>query len=338
MKKNLTLLLLCATGTLHADPGASLRETAAAKSAETPVVQGAGPWLYLPAELTHVAAGKFWGEEAAGVSKATKPENADPLPAILDFKRQLDEAGIELILVPVPAKTFVYPEPLMGEEPGESAPERMDVFHQKFFDELRKNEVVVLDLLPDLLAQRGKEQMFCKTDSHWSGMATVLAAEKIAGLLKDREWLKPAQTLEPKAAVQELEIRGDLARMQSEASPASERIKLRFVTDAAGAAIRPDPASPVVLLGDSHTLVFHSGDDMLARGAGLADQLAHELKLPVDLIGVRGSGATPSRVNLMRRARADNNYLKGKKVVIWCFTTREFTESTGWSKVPLGNP
>lgn len=321
-----------------ADAGSAFRETVATKSKETPVVQGAGSWLYLPAELTHVAAGKFWGDEATKVSKATQPENADPLPAILDFKSQLDKAGIELILVPVPAKTFVYPEPLMGSEPGDTPPERMDGFHQQFFDELRKNGVVVLDLLPDLLAERAKDLMFCKTDTHWSGLATVLAAEKIAEFLKDKEWLKSAQSLKTKTETRGLEIRGDLAKMQNESSPSAETLNLRFVTDAAGAAIPPDKASPVVLLGDSHTLVFQAGGDMLASGAGLADQLAHELKIPVDLVGVRGSGATPARINLMRRARADENYLKNKKVVVWCFTTREFTEASGWSRVPLQKP
>ncbi len=338
MTKTLTLLFICAGGSLLADAGSALRETSAVKAKEAPVVQGAGPWLYLPAELTHVAAGKFWGEDAAKVSKATKPENADPLPAILDFKNQLDQAGIELILVPIPAKAFVYPEPLMGGEPADSAPERMDVFHQQFFEELRKNNVVVVDLLPDLLAQRSKDQMFCKTDTHWSGMATVLAAEKIAGLLKDKEWLKTAQSLETKSEVRALEIRGDLAKMQNEASPSAETLNLRSVTDSAGAAIPPDKNSPVVILGDSHALVFHTGGDMLASGAGLADQLAHELKVPIDLIGVRGSGATPARINLARRVRADEKYLKNKKVVVWCFTAREFTEATGWSKVPLMKP
>jgi alginate O-acetyltransferase complex protein AlgJ len=37
----------------------------------------------------------------------------------------------------------------------------------------------------------------------------------------------------------------------------------------------------------------------------------------------------------MRAARADGNYLVGKKVVIWCFSAREFTESAGWQKVPV---
>jgi alginate O-acetyltransferase complex protein AlgJ len=74
---------------------------------------------------------------------------------------------------------------------------------------------------------------------------------------------------------------------------------------------------------------------MHARGAGLPDQLGYELGFPVDLIAVRGSGATPARINLMRKARRDPDWLRGKKLVIWCFAAREFTESDGWTKVPL---
>src|SRR5580658_7091359 len=101
--KILASLLLLATPLLAADPGAALRDACAAKLSAAPaatVVQGSDGWLFLPAELRHVSVGKFWGDDAAKVSKATNPENADPLPAILDFKRQLDAAGIDLILVP----------------------------------------------------------------------------------------------------------------------------------------------------------------------------------------------------------------------------------------------
>ncbi|HOS43564.1 MAG TPA: hypothetical protein PK794_07745, partial [Armatimonadota bacterium] len=97
------------------------------------------------------------------------------------------------------------------------------------------------------------------------------------------------------------------------------------------APLKPWRESPVLLLGDSHTLVFHAGEDMLASGAGLADHLALQLGFPVDVVGVRGSGATPSRISLLRRG--DN--LAGKKVVIWCFSIREFTEGQGWRLVPV---
>ena len=57
-----------------------------------------------------MSVGQFWGDAAPRVSRASNPEFADPLPAILDFKAQLDRAGIELIFVPIPAKATIYPE------------------------------------------------------------------------------------------------------------------------------------------------------------------------------------------------------------------------------------
>lgn len=50
-----------------------------------------------------------------------------------------------------------------------------------------------------------------------------------------------------------------------------------------------------------------------------------------EMISDRGSGATPSRLNLYRRR--DN--MKGKRVVVWCLSVREFTEGQGWRKVPV---
>jgi len=60
--------------------------------------------------------------------------------------------------------------------------------------------------------------------------------------------------------------------------------------------------SPVILLGDSHTLVFSRGpaDTLHSVGGGLADLLALELGFPVDLIGVRGSGSTSARAPLVQ--------------------------------------
>ena len=342
MKTILFSLVLLGSSLIAADtdPGAALRAACAAKATEIPVAKGSNGWLFLPAELRHVSVGKFWGPEAAAVSKASRPDAADPLPAILDFKKQLDAAGIDLILVPVPAKVFVYPEAVMGGDPAGPAPARMDTFHQQFYGELRKDGVTVVDLLPDLLAQRNGENgaMFCKQDTHWSGMGVVLAADKIAALLKDKPWLQAAPKIKTSTRIQDSEITGDLWTMLPSDQPAKETLKLRFVgaADSNGATPVPtDKESPILLLGDSHTLVFHDGGDMLAVGAGLADQLASDLGIAVDLIGVRGSGATPARINLMRRVHGNPAYLAKKKVVIWCFTVREFTEGSGWSKVPI---
>ncbi len=84
-----------------------------ARSAEqqgTMTVSGKEGWLFFGPELRFVSAGPFWGPAAAKVSRATKPEFADPLPAIVDFYRQLKKMGVELLMVPVPPKSVVYPD------------------------------------------------------------------------------------------------------------------------------------------------------------------------------------------------------------------------------------
>jgi alginate O-acetyltransferase complex protein AlgJ len=160
-----------------------------------------------------------------------------------------------------------------------------------------------------------------------------VAGELLKQELRGRAWLAGVPKRAFKGEWREEEIQGDLADLV-EAKAGSEKIRLRFVTDTYGATPVDWRESPILLLGDSHTLVFHAGEDMHGTGAGLADQLALELGFPVDVVGVRGSGATPARINLLRRK--DN--LAGKKLVIWCFSAREFTEATGgWRLVPVIN-
>ncbi len=57
---------------------------------------------------------------------------------------------------------------------------------------------------------------------------------------------------------------------------------------------------------------------MFAVSSGFPENLAAKLGFAPDVIAVRGSSATPARMNLARRA--DN--LTGKKLVVWCFTVR----------------
>ena len=77
----------------------------------------------------------------------------------------------------------------------------------------------------------------------------------------------------------------------------------------------------------------------MAERAGLLDQLAVELGTVPDRIAVRGSGATAVRIDLYRRSVREPGYLAKKKVVVWCFTAREFTEAAqGWQKVPVAKP
>jgi SGNH hydrolase-like domain, acetyltransferase AlgX len=322
------------------DQYASLARSAEQRGNMT--VPGKEGWLFFGPELRFVSSGRFWGQASAKVSRATKTEFADPLPAIIDFHRQLKKMGVELLLVPVPSKSVVYPDFLSDQLTisRENPPVRIDAETQAFYQLLRKEGIQVLDLTSFFLANRFHREgaPFCKQDTHWSGNGCVLAARRIREEIQGRPWLKAIPKSAYQMAWKSLTIAGDLWKALRDKNLPQEILSVRQVgTGSAGAlkSIAPDQKSSVLLVGDSHNLVFHAGEDMQTRGAGLPDQLALELGFPMDLAAVRGSGATPARVNLLWRAQRDPNYWKKKKLVIWCFAAREFTQSDGWKKVPL---
>ena len=306
-----------------------------AEGQNTSVVVGKQGWMFFIPELRHLLIGEFWGDIAKDVSQVSNPEYADPLPAIFDFNAQLDSVGIELIFVPIPAKATIYPEKITEY----SKTIRTDKHHIKFYDILREQGINVLDLTDLFLKNRYTDagELYCKQDTHWSGQACVLAAEAIAKTIGKPSWWEDIPKRKSKIEKWTVEITGDLWETLGKKDLKKEQMILSFVkgteqsngrTQQFGSSWR---GSPIVLLGDSHNLVFHGGGDMHATGAGLADHLAHQLGFSVDVVAVRGSGATPSRLNLFRRR--DN--MKGKRVVVWCLSVREFTQGQGWRKIPV---
>lgn len=302
-------------------------------------VVGRQGWLFLRSELRHLSVGKFWGDRATVVSRATKTKWADPLPVIVDFNNQLKRAGIQLLFVPVPAKALVYPDMMDSLQIKTPLP-RLDVYHQQFYNLLQKAGVKVIDLLPLFLKERQKseEKVYCKQDTHWATRGMEIAVGEIIKQL-------PAGIVSPDSQVtadfetqeQFIQIKGDLAEAVNP-PPGTERIRLNIVQLKVGEQLKPvspDNKSPILLLGDSHTLVFNAGGDLYATRAGIFDLLSKDIGNPLDLMGVRGSGATSSRLNLYRRIRSQPRYLPEKKVVIWCLSMREFTESSGWRMIPI---
>ncbi len=313
---------------------------AAAAQRDSSVVGGLDDWLFLGPELQHVAAGRIRGNEAQrGAARGDRAVD-DPLPAILDFKRQLDARGVELLLVPVPPKSIVYPEKTAAGVDVPIPVPRLDAAHEAFYGLLREQGVDLLDLTDDFLANRFHPEgtPYCRHDSHWSGVGCVLAGQAIAAAVRERGWYAQLPTTAFTPRWYSTHITGDLYAALDRPDLPREEVRLRGVAAAGArpaAAVAPDPESPIVLLGDSHNLVFQAGADMHATGAGLADQLAFELGFPVDLIAVQGSGATAARVALRGRAQRDAAFWKRKRLVVWCFAAREFTESDGWALVPV---
>lgn len=312
----------------HAQDQAAFQKVCATGAGSSDIaVNGKDNWCFLKSELRHLSVGDFWGERSVKTAQAADPKAKDPMKAIIAYKALLDKENIKLIVVPVPPKAVIYPDKLAGA----SLPvKRYDVSLQKFYQELRKEGVQVVDLTDVLLKARksDSEPLYCLGDSHFSGEGCKVIAEALVTELKKESKLQGKKKFS--VTKDKIGFKGDLYKV-AKGMPSSEERTVYYVKGET-----KDAASPVLLFGDSHTLVFDTGGDLYASQAGLASQLAAALGMPVDVIGVRGSGATPSRINIYRRSKQEKDFLKKKKVFIWCFAAREFTEASAWnSEVPI---
>ncbi|MBN2497353.1 MAG: hypothetical protein JXR96_22370 [Deltaproteobacteria bacterium] len=313
-------------------------------------VAGKDGWLFMDDELVHVAAGPFWGEHARKASRVQRSDERDPLPAILDYRDRLAARGIELLLVPIPPKAIVYADKLMDVtdiplRPDGSLP-RLDPAHQAFYALLRSKGVEVLDPTELFLAHRREGDTYCKQDHHYSGLGVSLLATRLAERIKARPWYRAlpesarsARYLHERRRVQ---ISGDLwqtFRLKTREVPEREVLELHFVgTRAADGSLSPVPTdahSPVLVFGGSHALIFHAGGDMQARGAGLPDALALLLGFAVDLVATRGDMVHNPRISIYRRARKRPETIRCKKIFIWVFAARGFTEHRWSRRIPL---
>lgn len=292
-----------------ADAGILSQKAENAAAHQEAFVAGSDGWRFLPSELR-------FADKLAAPDLGSIVEPA--VNAIADFSDQLKHAGTALIVMPVPPKALVHSAAL-GVDTAEE--QRMRAGWQKIMDDLGARGVHVLDLLPRYSA--AKEPMFCLRDTHWSGPGMETAVGLLLPALQAAGISAHASSAGT-TAWQESSIQGDLGGDR-------ETVKLRFPLQATA----QGGASPVLLLGDSHVLVFHQGGELHATGAGLPEQMASVLGGMPEILGVRGSGATSSRVQLARAIKTKPGYLGTKQVVVWVFAGREFTEADMWKKVPL---
>ena len=313
-----------------------------AQTNDSRIVSGSEGWLFSVPELLHVSSGQFWSNDRNPLESTSDSINGDPLAVILDFKNQLSALGVELLLVPVPPKVLVFADKVHTSQLSLPVPlPRLDQFHREFYNLLRNVDVDVLDLTETFIRERFSMEspLYCRTDTHWSSSGCVVAARQIAETIRERNWFSSLESTPESYRSQWLSssIHGNLTSERAELTD-REEIQLRAVSREGPTGLKTvstDPDSPIILLGDSHTLVFHTGGSMHATGSGLADQLAAELGLSVDLIAVEGPSATASRGKLLNRAKNDSAYWQTKRLVIWCFSALEFTNSDEWDVLPI---
>ncbi len=251
-----------------------------------------------------------------------QPEGGNPWPAIMDFHKQLQARDIELLLVVIPTKAEVYPEKLSEHAPGGAMP-YVAPYCRKLLSELAGEGVHVVDLLPEFVARRdtGDEPLYMPQDTHWTNSGLQLAAQIIARhVLALPGWAQMPSTPERYRTQGATCTRmGDICDMLTDAEKATRppmKLQALQVIEAGGEFYADDPDSPLVMLGDSFTGVFHFED---CQHAGLSAHLARQLGAPIDLIMAQGSGP---RIR-GRLARRGHDAIEAKKIIIWTMVSRD---------------
>jgi hypothetical protein len=129
----------------------------------------------------------IWAEPAA-----TGTRRDSVARAIVQYRDQLRERGMELLVVPVPSKASVYPDELTLRAEGMETEFRSPT--EELLTELRRRDVQTVDLFALFRDARRKgrgssttEAYYLATDTHWTPAGARLAAEAVARKLRDLE-------------------------------------------------------------------------------------------------------------------------------------------------------
>ena len=308
------------------------------------VYAGREGWLFHRSAIDHTAGPGFLTRRHVRKRDASRKEwqpelHVDPVAAITDFAEQLNRRGIRLVVMPVPAKAQIHPEKFSVRYAG-----RSDALHNRSFAEFKEaleaKGVLVFDCA-DALADaklRTRKPQYLASDTHWTPQAVELVAKRLSEFIGKNVELPdvraPAYGLVDFKAVHNV---GDLARMLD--LERRESAAVRQVTRAKSYLWRPDRNADVLVLGDSFTNIYSLDAMGWGESAGLTEQLAFEMKRPLDRIARNGDGAFAARQILSRELARGRDRLAGKKLVVWQFASRELSFGD-WKllDITLGKP
>ena len=291
--------------------------------------------------------------------------------AIAQFRDQLKERDLELLVVPVPGKPSVYPEHVTRRAGAAGASMKSPTV--ELIAQLNERGIATVDLFAVFQAQRrrgldtnGPGQLYLARDTHWTPAGARLAAQAVARRLGELRWVAPGKA---EFALQTVRVkrRGDILDMTqipgmgrafAPEEVVCEQVRdpvlgpmVPTASDRPGTYRYPGQTASVLVLGDSFSRIYQyaeprslgelaepSGERkeltkrLLPGSAGFIAHLARELKAPVDAIVSDGGASTDVR----RKLSTNPEILERKKVVIWEFIERDIAlGQEGWEPAPL---
>ncbi len=269
-----------------------------------------------------------------GVAPAMNFESPDSFAGMLRaYARELEELGIQLLVVPIPLRIQIYPEHLEG------VPEQLEFTGYgagmaPTLLSVAEDGIEVLDLLPAFSAARygefneADERLYFDYDLHWTPRGVGLAADEIAGRIKRTQWFTqgPERQGDNFLVKREQGNWSILNNKKLDLLEARRPVKVwfeRVLTEEGESAHEKDAQSQILLIGDSFSGIFNG------KGADMASLLYARLGHRIDTITLPGGGSSIWK-SLSRRGK---DGMKDKRVVIWLCSVRDFNRKHKY--VPL---
>jgi len=340
-------------------------------------VVGRGDWLFYRPDLRYLIEGNR-GDTRLGNSRWVEPVAATTqrdsvARAVRQFRDQLRQRGLELLVVPVPGKPSVYPDRVTSRVRQGWAD--LSIPTGGLLTELERDGIATVNLFSVFHQARQRDpnaRLYLAHDTHWTPAGARLAAEAVAARLQELGWA-PQPTISFRTTPVTVERWGDLLEMmqlpglQEDFVP--ERIECEQVVDPALGPLVPDASerpgayrfpvgqAAVLVLGDSFSRIYQTPEPRslgaLIGAAGERSSQATDSERSKRLLP--GSAGFVSHLAYALRAPVDAivsdggastdvrrqlsvnpEILEGKRVVVWEFVERDVSlGQAGWQEVPL---
>ena len=305
------------------------------------VYQGRDGWLFYRSDVDYVIGAGFL--DAAGMRRRVESDREsldqlqpDPRPALVEFKRQLEQRGIALVVVPTPVKPAMHPEKLANRRTWTIPVQNPS--YGAFLEELRRNNVKVFDVADALARDSGGSTGYLTTDTHWRPEAMERAAALLGQFIRDHVSLADAPSERYQVEPREITNVGDVATMldlpEGHRLNRPESVTIHRVLDADGQPWRPSRSADVLVLGDSFSNIYSLASLGWGDSAGLVEHLARVLDRPVDRIVQNDDGAYATRERLRQDMASGSDRLRDKRVVVLQFAARELAAGD-WKRIEL---
>jgi len=269
------------------------------------VVVGKDGWLFSAEEF------RATGDHSADVANAAK--------GIAEIRDGFAKQGINLVVVPLPAKADIYREHLTESLlPGE-----LETLYANFRTALADKGVETVDTRPSILASKADGAVFLQTDTHWTPLGAEAAA-KAVGQAIGHEFgttqynIADATPVPRQGDLSKFIVSGPLADSLGFSPETVVPREAHPVSDAGASDLFGDSTIPVALVGTSY-----SANQQWSFGESL------KVALGSDVLNVAEEGQGP--VVPMRKYLASDTLRDAPpKTVIWEFPIRYLENHKLW--------